>query len=154
MRSLYYLIILCKGKGTKFKTKNKTKTTNKNISENTVRSDQCQRPPPQHLPRVAGLFVGVSQSHPATWPRAPGESADLACSSSCSVNSKPASWISSILFLVSSVASRNPSASSAMSLSRNARADDCDICIIDKKALLDGFINCVCFYIWTGLLSN
>ncbi|KAK4871539.1 hypothetical protein RN001_015663 [Aquatica leii] len=30
--------------------------------------------------------------------------------------------------------------------------DDSDVCMIDCKALLDSFINCVCFYIWSGLL--
>ncbi|KAF5284426.1 hypothetical protein FQR65_LT13560 [Abscondita terminalis] len=30
--------------------------------------------------------------------------------------------------------------------------DDCDICMIDCKALLDCFINFICFYIWSGLL--
>ncbi|KAK5639276.1 hypothetical protein RI129_011768 [Pyrocoelia pectoralis] len=34
----------------------------------------------------------------------------------------------------------------------SSKHDDSDVCLSDRKALLDGFINCVCFYIWTSLL--
>ncbi|XP_018578793.1 KICSTOR complex protein SZT2 isoform X1 [Anoplophora glabripennis] len=32
--------------------------------------------------------------------------------------------------------------------------EDADLCLAYQKSLLDGFINCICFYLWSGMISN
>lgn len=30
--------------------------------------------------------------------------------------------------------------------------EESEMCIADRKTLLDGFINCVCFYLWSNMI--
>ncbi|KAJ8923504.1 hypothetical protein NQ315_010082 [Exocentrus adspersus] len=32
--------------------------------------------------------------------------------------------------------------------------EDADLCLAYQKALLDGFVNCICFYLWSGMICS
>nr|CAH7745695.1 unnamed protein product [Callosobruchus chinensis] len=34
------------------------------------------------------------------------------------------------------------------------KLEDADLCLAYQKSLLDGFVNCICFYLWSGMISN
>ncbi|CAH1982614.1 unnamed protein product [Acanthoscelides obtectus] len=34
------------------------------------------------------------------------------------------------------------------------KQEDADLCLAYQKSLLDGFVNCICFYLWSGMISN